>query len=122
MSHKKPDIKDFAVIKKKEKIANKDYKVVKCYWHDIATQGGWLEKKEVDAISTSNAITYGLLVEETDDYVKISASVTLEEEPDYADVTIIPKSVVLCVKELDTFNRHKEQAKATCFKNSKLKK
>lgn len=122
MSQKKPDIKDFKVIKKKEKIANKEYKVVKCYWHDITTQAGWLEKKEVDEISTSNAITYGLLVEETDSYVKISASVTLEEEPDYADVTIIPKSVVLCIKELDNFNRDKEQTKATCFKNSKLKK
>ena len=119
MSKKNPNIEKFKVVKKKEKIVNKEYKVVKVYWHDIVTLGGWLDDKAVADLTTSNAITYGLLIEETSNYVKISASISLEEDPDFADVTIIPKTVVLCVKELDRFNRDKEHAKATCFKNNK---
>lgn len=109
------------IIKQREKIVNnKEYKVVKCYWHDIVTKGGWVENKEIYDLSTANAITYGLLVDENKDYVKIAQSTSLEEEIGWADVTVIPMTVVLCIKQIDVFNPGKETCKINELKKNKF--
>jgi len=102
---KKPIPNSYKKKKDKVKLKKKKYDVVKCYWHDITTQGGWVAEAEIEGLETCNVITIGLLVAETKDLIKIASSITLEKDEEFSDVTTIPRVVVKDVIKIDTIDK-----------------
>lgn len=80
--------------KNKMRLKKKKYDIIKCYWQDITTIGGWTPEAEVDNCKLCNVVTVGLYVSNCKDEIRIASSITLEREADLSDVTTIPKKVI----------------------------
>lgn len=104
---KKPKNSANSYKKRKDKIKlnKKKYNIVKCFWHDITTQGGWVSGEEVENLETCNVITIGLLISNTKNFVKIASSITLEKEEEFSDVTTIPKTVVKKIVKIGAIDK-----------------
>jgi len=80
-------------------------KIVEVSWLDTYHVGGaGLTRKEVSELRPVPSLSYGRLIEETDDYITIASSIMEHgiggEQPEYREVTCIPKAVVQSIKEL----------------------
>ena len=80
-------------------------KIVEVTWLDTYHVGGaGLTKKEVSALRPVSSISYGRLLENTDDYITIASSVMEQgiggDQPEYREATCMPKAIVQSIKEL----------------------
>ena len=80
-------------------------KIVEITWLDTYHVGGaGLTRKEVAELRPVSSISYGRLIEETDDYITIASNIMEQkgdlEQPEYREVTCIPRAVVQSIKEL----------------------
>ena len=83
-------------------------KIVKVYWHDIATISGesieWLDKeqllKEAYKVYNLEFTTVGEIIHDTDEFIVVSATSDNSECPIYADSSMIMKSVIIRIEEL----------------------
>jgi hypothetical protein len=80
-------------------------KIVEIIWLDIYhVTGDGLTRKEVTELRPVPSQSYGRLIEETDEYITIASSIMEHgiggEQPEYREVTCIPRAVVQSVKEL----------------------
>lgn len=80
-------------------------KIVEVLWLDsLHTSGGEFTQKEVSELKPVPCLTYGRLIEETDDHVTIASSVMQHwhdsEQSEYREVTCIPRAVVQSIKKL----------------------
>ncbi|MBM3119443.1 MAG: hypothetical protein FJ006_07850 [Chloroflexi bacterium] len=79
--------------------------IVEVLWLDtIHTGGGGLTRKEASELKPVPCLSYGRLIEETDDHITIASNIMQHEgdseQPEYREVTCIPRAVVQSIKKL----------------------
>jgi hypothetical protein len=80
-------------------------KIVEITWLDTYHVGGsGLTGKEVAELRPVSSISYGRLIEDKDDYITIASSTMAQgiggDQPEYREVTCIPRVVIQSIKEL----------------------
>jgi hypothetical protein len=80
-------------------------KIVEIIWLDtFHFGGGGLTRKEISEIAPVTCFSYGRLIEQTDDHITIASNIMDNkgdsEQPEYREVTCIPRAVVQSIKEL----------------------
>jgi hypothetical protein len=80
-------------------------KIVEVIWLDTYhVSGGGLTRKEVSELAPVPCLSYGRLLEETDDHITVASNVMEHrgdsEQPEYREVTCIPRAVIQSIKEL----------------------
>ena len=80
-------------------------KIVEVTWLDTYHVGGaGLIRKEVAELRPVSSISYGRLLEDTNDYITIASSIMERgvggEQPEYREATCIPRVVVQSIREL----------------------
>lgn len=81
-------------------------KIVEVTWLDTYHVGGsGLTRKEVSELRPVMCFSYGRIIEETDDHITIASSIMEHgiggEQPEYREVTCIPRGVIQSINELD---------------------
>ena len=80
-------------------------KIVELTWLDTYhVTGDGLTRKEVSELKPVSSVSYGRIIEETDDHITIASTIMERgiggEQPEYREVTCIPRAVVQSIKEL----------------------
>jgi hypothetical protein len=80
-------------------------KIVEVIWLDTYhVGGGGLTRKEISELAPVPCISYGRLIQEKDDHVTIASNIMEHsgdnEQPEYREVTCIPRVVIQSIKEL----------------------
>ena len=73
-------------------------KIVEVIWEDIVSDSRWLSKKKRKKFKCAVVKSYGILESRGKKYLKLNHSICGND----ADITVIPKSVVLKIRELET--------------------
>jgi hypothetical protein len=70
------------------------YKFVSIIWNDAHSTSGWTGQKKLPDVST--IVSRGWVIEEGKKYVKLAASLTLDEDkPEFGEAITIPKGCIV---------------------------
>ena len=80
-------------ITKSDEVKGRMQRLVMLFWDDSRGGGGWVNESDQDN-HVSKCVTAGFLIDETDEHLTITSSITEGEDQQYLDPITIPISCI----------------------------